>query len=262
MAYQYKTKEGFFNALNKGNVRTWGQIAPELLEDREVALAVAKISKRGALATCIMEFLPQKYNADREIAEITIRDCGRNFQYLSAELQRDIALQDLALFRTDSHGFEALSQPRLAALSEELRSDKNFVMKALDAGVIDAFECASPELQKDPDVALTAMNRDINYWSLDESFKVDKNFNLAAIAKNAETFRYMPESLRDDVDVVRAAVSQSPSLIKYASERIQNNPSLLEAPVETRSSLEDLIAAAGEPTSGEPNKNDRDKDAR
>ena len=127
-------------------------------------------------------------------------------------------------------------------ITHELLGDKEFMVEALrtSAYANALLEHVSPELRKDKDIVLAAINRNANNISfMDESFYQDRDVVLA-IADNLHSlgsapisspsgklyytiFEKVPSSFLDDREVVLKMVASYGLAIKYASDRLKRD---------------------------------------
>lgn len=111
-------------------------------------------------------------------------------------------------------------------------SDKEFIMKAIenDFGV---YYYASDELKRDPDVMCNVLQRSLYGLCHVAKYAIEhhsdnKRLMMSVVGYAGHYLRDLPESLRDDDDVVNIAVSNTPFALKYASDRIRSNKKFVE----------------------------------
>ncbi len=102
-------------------------------------------------------------------------------------------------------------------LPEELKSDRDFVLKAAEAnGAI--YEYLSDELKKDEEIAITAIN---SYF---------------------ESYRYLPDELFDNERVVEEAIKSGyefgAGVLEYASDRLKDNKDIVMLAVSKATGVE------------------------
>jgi hypothetical protein len=117
-------------------------------------------------------------------------------------------------------------------LPEELRNNKQFVLKALDACSEDAenylknFESNLLSYKK-PIYLFKSYN--IIFASLSDQLKDDKDIVLKVVHRYGDAIKHASERLRDDREVVLKAVQNHHNefLLQYVSERLRNDEEII-----------------------------------
>jgi len=170
--------------------RAFESLPIDLRSDREFVMRC--VSLHGGI---VMKYLPEQFTSDRDIVVTALQhpvipSCfeGSALQYVSAEFKADRWLAELAIAQ----------EPRaLEHVSDELKSDPQFVMKAVQSGLLrthahrDFLKFASPSLLADPDFtrALFEVDAEARFFPyLASSIRTDPEFARKAHA--AERARY------------------------------------------------------------------------
>lgn len=120
-------------------------------------------------------------------------------------------------------GYNAHSATTLKFASEELRNDKDFVLKAIRRNEY-ALRYASERLRDNKDFILEAVKQSgFNLKYASERLKHDKEIILTAVKKNSYALEYAPKRLRDDREFILEAVKNNGLALKYASEELKDD---------------------------------------
>ena len=113
----------------------------------------------------------------------------------------------------------------LFKLSDRLRADKEVVLKSISRWG-PSYEYASEELKADKEVALFALRKTASLELVPESLRDDHDVVTQAIS-NAQIgdkpFQFASPRIRDDEEVVKLVIAHDPAHIEYASFRIRDD---------------------------------------
>lgn len=220
-------------------------VHPSLLSDRDFILEVLPVQPYVfhyatvpcthdffvdcAVANCkVVEYLPDEYTSDRELAMDVIAKGGHILEYLSDHLKDDRGVV-VAQFRVE-YGYQHLedASPRLqrdrdvvleaianggyvlASLSDQLKDDREVVLAQfrIEYGGGN-LKHASPRLQRDREMVLEAVRTDPT--------------QLEDICLYMEYTPEERERLLSDVEVVTTAVAEYGGSLRYASNACRTN---------------------------------------
>jgi predicted nucleic acid-binding Zn-ribbon protein len=210
LPFKYRNDKDIVLAIlnDEDDVYSFRYASEELRNDKEiVSLAV---SKNGSA----LQYASKELRNDKEIVMLA---GPQHFEYASDDLKKDrefIIHSDIGLeFVSDEllhdrpfvltkikqSGYE------LNHLPDEFLDDKEIVLIALkDDGY--NIDYISDTLKTDREVVLTALyysRWDVLDYAAEELFE-DKSFMLEAIKQDKETYRYISDMLRNDVDIIEA----------------------------------------------------------
>lgn len=170
----------------------------ELRGDREVLLKALNVD-------CFaIEFASPELQADDEINQILKeKKYPGPWQFYNATYRCENEEEMLVRMKEDC----PTMGHALAFASDQLRSDKNFLLKALKQNAQSAWG--------------------ISYVS--EDLKKDRDLALAAISVNEYVFESIAHLFRNDIGVIVAAVKQNDYMLRFLSEDMQKNPEVLAA---------------------------------
>ena len=86
-------------------------------------------------------------------------------------------------------------------IPSELFSNKEFVLEALEYNSA-IYKRLSDELKKDKDIILKSLKGGIDYINVPEEQRKDKDIAIVAIKSNSFAYNYIDESLKDDKEIV------------------------------------------------------------
>lgn len=117
-------------------------------------------------------------------------------------------------------------------LPENLRSNKNFALKALDACSEDAekyIESFESNLFSYKNKSQLFKGYSIIFNSLSEELKDDKDIVLKVVHRYGDAIKHASERLRDDREIVLKAVQNPHSefLLQYVSERLRHDEEII-----------------------------------
>jgi hypothetical protein len=167
--------------------------------------------------------------------------CGRNIEYAEEWMKRDRSFvlaaahagsrilehvpadftddEEVMLQVIGENGFS------LKDASERLRTDKGFILKALDMGLY--YTAIEGPLAGDRDVVLRAMQvHPHEFKEIPAVFRGDREIALAVLSRKGGYGRYIEycsEALRDDPDIVISALLDTAGNLRYASERLKGD---------------------------------------
>lgn len=116
--------------------------------------------------------------------------------------------------------------------ADELRADKDFVLATIGQKW-SVLRYVDKSLRDDSDVVLAAVRRDAgSFRDASTRLRSDRNFILAAVKQNGLVLQHLNKFQRDDTDVVRAAVLQNAASWFCASARLRSKPYLVKEMVQ------------------------------
>lgn len=121
-------------------------------------------------------------------------------------------------------------QQKFENLSDELRNDRDFVLKAINMQVC-SLGFLPDNFRRDREIALAVVKndgRDMQYVA--ELLKNDRGFILASLESgNILGLPFIADELRDDYEIIMKAVNAAGIALNYASERLKNNKDIVLA---------------------------------
>ena len=121
-------------------------------------------------------------------------------------------------------------QQKFENLSDELRNDRDFVLKAINMQVC-SLGFLPGNFRRDREIALAAVKndgRDMQYVA--ELLKNDRGFILASLESgNILGLPFIADELRNDYEIIMKAVNAAGIALNYASERLKNNKDIVLA---------------------------------
>ena len=116
--------------------------------------------------------------------------------------------------------------------ADELRADKDFVLATIGQKW-SVLRYVDKSLRDDSDVVLAAVRRDAgSFRDASTRLRSDRNFILAAVKQNGLVLQHLNKFKRDDTDVVRAAVLQNAASWFCASARLRSSKDLVKEMVQ------------------------------
>ena len=116
--------------------------------------------------------------------------------------------------------------------ADELRADKDFVLATIGQKW-SVLRYVDKSLRDDSDVVLAAVRRDAgSFRDASTRLRSDRNFILAAVKQNGLVLQHLNKFNQDDTDVVRAAVLQNAASWFYASARLRSSKKLVKEMVQ------------------------------
>ena len=116
--------------------------------------------------------------------------------------------------------------------ADELRADKDFVLATIGQKW-SVLPYVDKSLRDDSDVVLAAVRRDAgSFRDASTRLRSDRNFILAAVKQNGLVLQHLNKFKRDDTDVVRAAVLQNAASWFCASARLRSSKDLVKEMVQ------------------------------
>lgn len=188
---------------------------------------LAKLEETGGE---ILIGAPMELLSDREFMLKAVDECGFALEYASDELKNDEELVLIAIQGWD--GVSVNYSYAIKEASEELRSNKEFMRKAIELTEGEAFCGATDELKNDKEFVLFAVRHgspphqcdpDIVLRYASEEMRADKDVVLAAVRKNGWSLYYASEELKADKDVVLVATINNSWSLTYASPTLREN---------------------------------------
>ncbi|HLM84226.1 MAG TPA: DUF4116 domain-containing protein [Candidatus Bathyarchaeia archaeon] len=178
--------------------------------DKEVVLAAIRAGGHGA-SLDILKYASEEMRDDDEVATVVLHDkhdTRKNFEFLSERLRSDKGIALAALAHRDNGKLICLVSENLQGdrdvamksilsgniklenISEELRSDKNFLLEVMDK--LDGYDSVkfytglSPEMQKDKKIIISLISSHPRY-SIDIPVEALKDRDIVL-----EIFKYNP----------------------------------------------------------------------
>lgn len=258
-------------------------LSPELLNDKEVMLAVTKLygplfhlascelknDKEFALQVCSIygknvSFLSPELRSDKDIAMAAVKQDGTAIQYLDDELKNDLKVASLAL---------AQNGEALQFLSKEMRDNKALAITAVTNNGY-ALKYVSDNLKKDKEVIRIACreNSQIVDHSMQSGYSEamypilqmiklpivyadhdtlkDKDFALELANQCGINIKYFSPELQNDEEVASAAIHQNPWALTFSGNDIKRNVGLVEIAIHTDVNIKkySYISEAMEPS--------------
>lgn len=139
-----------------------------------------------------LQFLPEKYRDNKELAYTLLKKHPNNFK-------------DLTL---------------------ELRNDKNLYATLLQSENVDIFQYAGPDIQDDDDLALRTVCINIKmYEFVSPRLRHDPDFYLNVLQRFNFALKYADPIIKDNEHCVWESIKQKVDNLEFASERLHNNHS-------------------------------------
>lgn len=118
------------------------------------------------------------------------------------------------------------SSPSVLILKQfpnSLLSDRSFILSAIQHFQAQTLQFASPDLQNDPQVVLTAVQRDGSVLEF-ASKELKGNFQIvmAAVQQYGEALEFASPDLRNHEQVVLEAVKQNKKALRFATEECRS----------------------------------------
>ncbi len=146
---------------------------------------------------------------------------------------------DANAYRYDEYGYEANRKVMLALLvkdglyledvEESFKNDKELVMAAVTQ-VGYAFKFANEKLRADRDFVLGAVRANAEaYYHLSDSLKNDREIALIAVSANGNILRALSAKLVKDKEIVAAAVKVYPYVFKYVDQSLKDDVAFVKS---------------------------------
>lgn len=189
-----------------------------------------------------IEFADDWMKRDRGFVLAAAHAGSRILEHVPAQFTDD---EEVMLQVIGENGFS------LRDASERLRTDKGFILKALDMGLY--YSAIEGPLSGDRDVVLRAMQvHPHEFKEIPAVFRGDREIALAVLSRKGGYGRYIEycsEALRDDPDIVISALFDTAGNLRYASERLKGDIDFLGRAVMMNPDCLDVIP---EPLCSEP----------
>ena len=197
MSEEYKTDRNLIRMavqnINRGSGLILKFASDQLRNDFEIVQLA--VQNHGSA----LEFASDELRSNREIVLAAVQHCGHALLFCS----NSNLLADRAIV------LEAVSNwgDALQVASEDLKNDREIVQQAVQHS-LSALQYASTELKADVEIGRMA----IEVWPLNfefvasKSLKSDKDVALMALQREVNVFRYLSENLQNDLDVVYKAL--------------------------------------------------------
>lgn len=148
----------------------------------------------------IIKLLPDYMQNDKEVILAIIANYPTQLKYTSAELRVDSEfLLSAGKYNKNVLYFASLN----------LLSNKEFVLKAIDAGLPVLTNLIGSELQEDREIVLEAVKKRPNDFAYTKNiFRSDREIALIAINHDALNIKYASSELQNDKEIVLKIFSQ------------------------------------------------------
>ncbi|EFC37839.1 predicted protein [Naegleria gruberi] len=173
----------------------------------------------------ILEFASPRIKSVKSIVKKAMSNYVYVFEDASEELRSD---RELVM-----HALELGGGNLYEHFGEELKKDKNIILNVLSTNE-DVFEHLDPEMRNDKDIVMCAVERDGNLLEhASDALRGDKQVVLRAVTTSAEALEYASDDLRSDLEVVQQAVSTNGCAIEYVLDESLKNRELLLKTIST-----------------------------
>lgn len=185
--------------------------APELLHDPEIIDQIIKSDYRGEY----LHYLPLEVWEDPLRIEQVRKSSPYNLNFLPISIRDNGPVMEK---------FYPTMKDYLSFCSERLKEDREYVRNAL-ANDFNNLEFASNELKDDEDLITPFLTKTPSWGFIhaSERLKSKKPLALKAITYNTRIFKFLPEHLRKDEEIVTIAVTDYFSNIQYADYKFRND---------------------------------------
>eukprot|EP00435_Cladocopium_sp_Y103_P031105 s3347_g7.t2 len=197
----------------------------ELKKDRQVVKAAVQLD-----APEIFPSVAARFQADREIVELAVKQHGNLLSFASEELRHDKAL---ALLAVESDGWA------VQFLAPELCRDQQVVMAALQQTLGGRTPGVFPFLVgtwRDHLTDVVAGAGTVPLMRLlqggAECVKDDRELAMAALQQNCDIFPFLSFNLKAEKDLVLQVVKEKGGLLKHASPLLQADKEVVLAAVQ------------------------------
>ena len=195
-----------------------------LKNNQELVLAAAKSS----VFIFAQPYVPKTFVKNREFILNLIENKVNVLRYASKTLQSDREVVHASV--------KNIGATTLENASDELKSDKKFIMRVIiyDGWRVYAFISENLRNDKDCKNALWTITNPTHWMRSglpellkSEDFAEDRGYMMHLIKEcSVHTFEQFSEKFRDDDEIATAAVTKQGSMIEHASERIRNTKSI------------------------------------
>jgi len=161
-----------------------------------------------------LDFVHDKYKADKSIVLAAVNSFGGTLQYASDELRAD---REVVITAVSSKGVA------LEYASEELQADREVVLTAVTTNG-NALGYASEELQADREVvhlAVATSGQALDYTTTE--LQSDREVVLTAISSNERALLYASDELKNDINFLRDAILKNTKALRLVSEHMKQN---------------------------------------
>jgi hypothetical protein len=201
-----------------------------LKEDREIAMV--SVSNCGDA----FEFVSDKLHEDKELAIIAMKKSHDYYQKLNdsilkfapIELQNDPHINELYSVLTEiKKGGGSSAAQVLKNASKTIQSDKTVLLLAVSWDA-NALEYASKELQEDEEIVLLAIKHIGPIFgdllnNVSSKLLEDRKFLIKALSTNGFLLSQLTDEQRNDKELVLAAINQYGATLEYASDELRAN---------------------------------------
>lgn len=216
----------------------------------------------------IMEYAPEEFKSNKEIAELAVLFNYNNLDFVSDEIKADEEFikkvirsepsairylkKDLLL---NKEFLKSLNDHNVADLlkdgPEELKQDREFVLKYIGiAGY--HIEHLSSEFKNDRDVALRATRNNAHAMEfVSDELKKDKNFVLEVVRLDGRAIAYIAEELLSDREIALAAISNYGGAMNYIDKKFHSDKEIVLAGVLSRSNVGDVYRRISDELNGD-----------
>jgi len=194
--------------LLRFNRSSYSQIPEDFKKDRSFALEAVKLN------CTVFEFLEIKFRDDEEIAYAAIRRKPFLLEFASDNLKNNKQLVIYAL-KKESH------QALLSFASSQLQDDEQVVILAVSRDPSN-FMYSSERLKKERSFVLRIVSKNGSCLAIAPTFWDDEEIVLAAL-KNGGSLEYASERLQGEHSIVLEAVKINGENFRYVSDSLKNN---------------------------------------
>lgn len=161
----------------------------------------------------------ERLRNDKNIVLKAVFESGGSLQFASPALQDDSEVVMAAVMR---HG------SALEYASERLRADKDVVTCAVKQDG-DAIGFAAPIFKQDKALAKQAVG--VSYSAIEhiDDSVIDREMCLLAVTQSGWALEHLPDSFKDDEEIVFMAVNDAGVALQYASDRLRGDEKIVES---------------------------------
>lgn len=196
--------------------------------------ATAGSQEHRAAIQELKEMFPPRALADKEFAAELARELPWSFEHLPESLRHDRSFV-LGLVGDIPNSFQQRARSRHASeyirhSSDAIKGDREVMMyAAMSDGRV--YEHVSDELKRDKDLLLHAfssiMAGQINFLSIPETLRGDRDVALAAIAANPDNLKHLPKTLLEDRSFIMTAARTNGLILKDLPEPHKSDPNVI-----------------------------------
>lgn len=189
-------------------------LSESLKEDKQI-IKNAVFSNGNAQYNCL-EYLPLKYKDDKKFMTFYIKCDGRNINFVSNKLKKDLELTYLAI-NTTPYAVEFIDN--------EYKDNEKLICRLLNKN-IRCFEYISERLRNDKKIIIKCI-KILQSLSIKKSSEFDKTFEFEA----AILLRYTSPINRSDKEIVLPLITLNGYALQYASNELKQNKEIVYAAI-------------------------------